>query len=159
MGDFDRRFLDFGLLISFVCTSIITFLYVKYESLELSWKRNLPFHLYERFWEQVLTFMPLALPELILLINWPMAGIGFFDKMVLLIYGISIMLVLLNLQWTRFFSLKMLSIRIFWTFILFTFLLLYSTGEWWIIGINFASSIVLLQVFYNTYEYQRSEEK
>ncbi len=158
-GDFDRRLLDFGVLTSFICTSIITFFYIKFDSLELSWKRNLPFRLYERFLEQLMAIMPLALPELILLVNWPIAGLAFLDKIVLLLYGVSIMLLLLNLQWTRSFTLEMLSKRIFWVFIFFTFPVLYGFGTWWFILINFTIVIVLHGTKYHTYEYERSTGK
>jgi len=142
-SDFDDRFLNFTMLNVFIPTGIFTFHYIKFDTQILSWKRNLPVPMYQRFLEQMLSLLPLMIPELILLINWPLSEHTLFDKFTLFFYGFSFTSLLLNFQWKKNLSLSKLSFYLFWIYIAFIFIILFGVHRWIVLGFNYLVSVAL----------------
>jgi hypothetical protein len=152
-GNLDQRFLNFALLSAFTVSGFITPNYIKFDALALLWRRNFPQSLTNRFFFQSLAILPLLIPELLIVINGSLPEFSIIQKCTMFLYGFSYTMLLLNLQWTRHYGLTILAVRIFWFYILYTFLILFGLHELIIMAINLSLAYGFIRFYYFRYEY------
>lgn len=149
---YDARLLSVAVLTSGFVHSTLMYRYHHFQHIQLSFLRNLPLSLAQRFGDIFLTLSLILLPEIIILMRYFGIEVGYANIGLHIILLVSILSLIYHSQLLRFSSMEKLIQWLFYAFVLYFFLIMFSASIMLLALINLLIATILSKKYYYHYE-------
>jgi hypothetical protein len=146
--NYSHVLLSLGVLVAFSANAVLTFHFQRFEQLDVLLFRNLPISLAKRFLNNMVTYLCLLIPEILLLLRHLAGDITLWTACKLVLFGISLQLILHSYVLYRQLDLDKFIRHIFFVVLFFFVLVLFRTDVLLITAVNMTGAYILYQKYF-----------
>jgi hypothetical protein len=146
--DHSQVLLSLGMLTAFSANAVLTFHFNRFEQVDVLLFKNMPLSPVRRFGYNVLTYVCLLVPEILLLLRHLAGDIQVWMACKLLLFGLSLQLVLHSYVLYRQLDLEKFIRHIFFIILFFFVCLLFRIDVGLLAAVNLAASLLMYRKYF-----------